>query len=185
MSTSIFTLGHSSHTWERFSELVGSADVGAILDVRSSPRSRFSHFTSPEIRLRLNSIGVSYVYLGDQLGGRPKQGALSYKAMEGVPSFNCGIARALEIAGRCKSALLCSEHDPLSCHRCLLIGRHLHANRLADVRHILRDGKVEPHEETEERLLAQWDRGGDLFRDRDDRLDVAYRLQARKIGVFS
>lgn len=179
----IFTVGHSSSDWLHFKFLLEGADIGAVLDVRSSPRSRFSHFSSPEIRVRLNSIGVSYVYLGDQLGGRPQHEAIGYERIAASAPFRRGIDRALEIAARCNAALLCAEHSPISCHRCLLVGRHLHEQKLADVRHILRDGSIEPHAETEERLLARWDAGCDLFRNRADRLDVAYRLQARKIGM--
>lgn len=53
----------------------------------------------------------------------------------------------------------------------------------AHVVHIQRDGKIEPHEDTEDRLLSKWGDGGDLFRTRKERLEVAYRLQARRLGV--
>lgn len=179
----IYSIGHSSSDWDHFKLLIEGSDIGAVLDVRSNPRSRFAHFSTPGMRLRLNSMGVSYVYLGDQLGGRPQIGATSYNEMAASVSFRCGINRALEIAARCNAAMLCAEHAPLTCHRCLLVGRYLHEHKLADVRHILRDGNIEPHSETEERLLAQWDSGGDLFRNRSDRIEIAYRLQARKIGA--
>jgi hypothetical protein len=52
-----------------------------------------------------------------------------------------------------------------------------------DVRHIHRDGTCEPHRDAEERMLARWGNGGDLFQSREQRLDAAYRLQSRKMGV--
>ncbi len=51
-----------------------------------------------------------------------------------------------------RSVLMCSEHEPLSCHRCLLLGRSFVGQGVA-VRHILRSGQVESHQETEARLL--------------------------------
>ena len=38
----IFSIGHSTHTYERFLDLVRKAGVTAIADVRTSPFSR--HF---------------------------------------------------------------------------------------------------------------------------------------------
>lgn len=131
----------------------------------------------------MNSIGISYLHLGDQLGGRPASGAPDYETMAATAPFLDGIAKVLGVAGRCRPALMCAEHEPLECHRCLLVARHLAERHSATVAHILRDGKIEPHEDTEDRLLSKWGDGGDLFRTRAERLAVAYRLQARKLGV--
>jgi len=97
--------------------------------------------------------------------------------------FRDGIAKVLEIAGRCRPTLVCAEHEPLECHRCLLIARYLVEHNGAHVVHIQRDGQIEPHEDAEDRLLSKWGGGGDLFRTRAERLSAAYRLQAQKLGV--
>ena len=183
MKNTIFSVGHSNLTWDQFRSLIETPDIGVVLDVRSSPSSRLYHFHKNELRYRLNSIGVSYLHLGDQLGGRLASGAPDYETMAATAPFLDGIAQVLEIAGRCRPALLCSEHEPLECHRCLLVARHLVEHQGAHVVHIQRDGKIEPHEYTEDRLLSKWGGGGDLFRTRAERLSAAYRLQARKLGV--
>jgi hypothetical protein len=70
-----------------------------------------------------------------------------------------------------------AEHDPLTCHRALLVGRHLVACG-ADLQHILRDGRVEPQREFEDRLLATARQTeADLFAPRTERLALAYRNQ--------
>jgi hypothetical protein len=77
---------------------------------------------------------------------------------------------------------MCSEHEPLTCHRCLLVGRRL-VERGVGVAHILRDGTIESNEKTEDRLLAltrQTDR--DLFISRADRVVAAYHVQGVKIA---
>ena len=49
-------------------------------------------------------------------------------------------------------ALMCAEKDPIDCHRCILVTPHLRQQGL-EVLHILSDGTVEAHEQTEKRLL--------------------------------
>jgi uncharacterized protein (DUF488 family) len=177
----ILTLGHSTHSWNYFKTLVEASDVGLIIDVRSNPRSRFPHFSMSNLRVRLNGMGVSYLFLGMELGGRPIDPSASYDAMARTPAFQAGIEQVLSVAARCRPALLCSEHDPISCHRCLLVGRQL-VERGTDLRHIMRDGSIVPHEHIEDRLLALSDtKAADLFASRADRLAAAYRLQEARI----
>lgn len=183
MQNTIFSIGHSNLPWEHFRSLLERSDIGVVLDVRSNPRSRLHYFNQHKLRYWLNGIGISYLYLGDQLGGRPASGTINYETMAETVSFAQGIARVLEIAPRCRPVLMCSEHEPLECHRCLLVGRQLVEQCNANVAHILRNGRIEPHKDTEDRLLAKWRVGSDLFQTRAERLNVTYRLQARKLGV--
>jgi uncharacterized protein (DUF488 family) len=183
LTSTVFSLGHSSHSWDNFRALVEQSDLGCVIDVRSAPTSRWVHFRKQELRLRLNQIGISYLHLGDQLGGHPKDEAASYDAMARSAAFAEGVAQVLEIATRCRPALLCSEHDPLQCHRFLLIARHLAEQHEVQIEHILRDGRVEPHKHTEDRLLALHGGTHDLFQDRRERLAYAYEWQARRLGM--
>lgn len=122
------------------------------------------------------------MFLGLELGGRPRGGGLpDYEKMAATPLFAEGFARVEEMAARTRPALLCSEHEPLTCHRCLLVGRRL-VERGVSVAHILRDGTVEPNEVTEDRLLALTRQNeNDLLVTRADRLAAAYRAQGLKI----
>lgn len=178
----ILSLGHSNIGWEEFSYALEQFDIGCIIDVRSSPRSRWSHFCKPDLRVRLNRVGVSYVHLGDALGGMPRSGPTDYGARRETTAFATGIETVLGIAARCTPALLCAERDPLHCHRFLLISRHLHG--LPDVRvsHVRHNGTLESHDEAEERLLAVHKLSGDLLSDRSQRLAEAYARQERKFG---
>lgn len=140
----IFTLGHSSHTWDRFSQLLAQFDVGCVVDVRSRPRSRWANYSHPNFRIRLNEVGVSYLFMGDCLGGQPKSGPVDYCSIAASDEFKSAIDQVVTISKRCRVALVCSEHDPIRCHRFLLISRVL-AARDIEVQHILRDGTVESH----------------------------------------
>jgi uncharacterized protein (DUF488 family) len=77
---------------------------------------------------------------------------------------------------------MCSEHEPLACHRCLLVGRRL-VERGFSVAHILRDGTIEPNEITKDRLLAiTRQTESDLLASRADRIATAYRVQGLRIA---
>lgn len=183
MKNTVFSVGHSSHSWEEFRHLIEQAGVDCIVDVRTSPTSRWTHFRKNELRVRLNRIGVAYLYLGAELGGHSTKGGGSYSEMARSSSFAAGIARVLDVAERCRSSLMCSEHEPLSCHRFLLIARHLVEQHGVSVEHILRDGRIEPHHQTEDRLIALHGGIDDLFQSRPERLSYSYRWQAHRLGM--
>ena len=178
----VMTVGHSNISWDEFAYALDQFDVGCIIDVRSSPRSRWQHFNKPQLRVRLNRVGIAYVHLGDDLGGIPTSGPTDYATRRGTAAFTAAIETVLGTAARCRPALLCSEHDPLQCHRFSLIARHL--NSLPDVRvsHIRHNGTLETHDEAEERLLALHKLSDDLLTDRSERLAEAYARQERKLG---
>jgi uncharacterized protein (DUF488 family) len=150
--TLVFSIGHSNHDWSTFKRLLEIADIGAVADVRSSPASRLPHFNRAALKDRLNATGIAYVFLGVELGGRPQGGCIpDYELMGASPLFAEGIAQVEQIAPRTRLALMCSEHEPLTCHRCLLVGRRL-VERGVTVAHILRGGTIERNEDTEDRL---------------------------------
>lgn len=187
---SILTIGHSRHSLERFFALLEGAGATAVADVRSAPISRFSpHFNKAALAASLGARNIDYVFLGKELGGRPEQkamytqGVADYEKMAASPDFHAGIARLTEEAERSRVAVMCSEADPLDCHRCLLVARALAGNGI-EVGHILRSSAVMPHAEAEDRLLqlANLAEAGLLLGSRDERLAEAYRARARKVA---
>ena len=77
---------------------------------------------------------------------------------------------------------MCGEHEPLTCHRCLLVGRRL-LERGNDLARILRHVTVEPNEVTEERLLTLTRQAdGNLFAPRAERFANACRHQRQRGG---
>jgi hypothetical protein len=102
--------------------------------------------------------------------------------MANSEEFKQGLERVLEGARKYRIALMCSERDPLDCHRCLLVGRAL-AQRGVAVKHLLSDGHVIAQGEIEDWLLRE-SRGqsNDLFAPRDERLAAAYRERSLKIA---
>ena len=188
----ILTIGHSTHRYEDFLALLRQAAVTALVDVRSMPYSRYlPHYNREPLRQRLRDDGLAYVYLGEALGGRParpaffRDGVADFEQMARTEDFAHGLARVIEGAKTYRIALMCAEHDPLDCHRCLLVGRALHDYReeRVAVRHILSDGAIIDHAAIEARLLAMSGRNtSDLFDSPDQRLAAAYRDRAAKVA---
>ena len=70
----VLTIGHSTHPWERFVALLQGAKVNAVADVRTSPYSGHTpHFNRDKLHDELRREGISYVFLGKELGGRPDE----------------------------------------------------------------------------------------------------------------
>ncbi len=189
--TSILTIGHSNHTVEMFLQLLARHHVSALADVRSAPYSRFSpRFNREQLAESLKSLGIEYVYLGWELGGRSndpscyEHGRIRYDRVSRTPSFHEGLKRLVRSAEEYHIALMCAEKEPLHCHRTLLVGHELDKMCGVDVVHILPDGRLEPHVETMNRLLAEFKHlhEEDWFRSRDERILEAIAFQTERVG---
>jgi uncharacterized protein (DUF488 family) len=149
MST-VYTIGHSAHTWEEFAGLLTDHRVDVIVDIRSAPYSRFAPQFDREILQReLTLIGVKYLFLGGELGGRPadpeyydKNGHVLYGRIKSDRAFVRGIERLQRGIAAFRVALLCGEEDPAHCHRRLLVGRVL-AEHGHELIHIRADGRLQ------------------------------------------
>jgi len=160
MTAPIFTIGRSNHGFARFAELLNGAGIETVIDVRSQPVSRWvPHFNRTALESALAALGIGYVFLGRELGGRPadpelrRKGKPDYAAMAQAPSFRSGIERVIEMRNDKRIALMCAERDPADCHRFMLIGRELAAHGRS-VAHILADGTLEDQQSTEERVAT-------------------------------
>jgi len=187
----VLTIGHSTHTIERFIDLLRASGVTAIADVRSSPFSRFNpQFNRDVLSASLREGGISYVFVGKELGARSQDkacyinGQVQYDRLAQTPLFKSGIKRVIKGSEKFTVALMCAEKEPLDCHRTLLVGRALEAQGIG-VAHILPDGAIEPHDDTMLRLL---DIVGlprsDMFKSRAELIDAACRLREQKVAFI-
>src|SRR5207247_926225 len=128
-SARLSSVGHSVLTLDAFLGLLRGAGVTAVADVRSAPYSRrLPQFNRDGLPAALRDAGIEYVFLGEHLGGRPRdrslydtEGRVNYEVVRTTPIFKAGLERLLEGARRFAVAMLCGEEDPLDCHRGLMI----------------------------------------------------------------
>jgi uncharacterized protein (DUF488 family) len=129
----IYTIGHSRAPIERFLELLALPSVDLLVDVRSQPHSRFApQFNRQALARSLACAGVTYHYLGDALGGRPKDpqfrlpdGTVEYGRLGQAPHYRRGLQELYGLAEQARLAIMCAEADFRHCHRYWLISRSL------------------------------------------------------------
>ena len=190
----VLTVGHSNHPPEAFINLLVRHGVDEIIDVRSAPYSRYaSQFNHEGIQRMLDDIGIGYAFLGGELGGRPADrscydadGRVQYDRVAATDTFDDALRRVTRVADENRVALLCTEKEPLECHRTLLVARAL-AERGVTVAHILADGALENHDDAMSRLLDlhKLPPHGDMFRTRADVISEALSRQARKFAYVA
>jgi uncharacterized protein (DUF488 family) len=161
--TKIFTIGHSNLSIEDFIALLQQHKITAVADVRSHPYSRYlPHFNKELLKANLLEAEIKYVFLGRELGARPEDlncyigGKALYEKIAATELFTEGIERVIQGAQKYKIALMCAEKDPITCHRTILVCKHLREFDV-DIEHILNDGNLETHQNLEERLIALHD----------------------------
>jgi len=189
MPEHVYTIGHSTHSTEKLIQLLAGHDVTTVADVRSQPYSRINpQFNRESLRAELRTVGITYVFLGRELGARSEDrgcyiaGQVQYDLLARTALFQEGLMRIAQGVGSHRIALMCAEKDPLTCHRAILVCRHLAVRGIA-AQHILEDGQLESHEDAVMRLLAELDISErDLFRTRDDLIIEAYSRRGQQIA---
>jgi uncharacterized protein (DUF488 family) len=152
METTLFTVGHSNHPLGHFLALLRLHQIEALCDVRTTPYSRHHpQFNQRTLRGAVENEGMVYLYLGQSLGGKPKEPGYPadprarFAMIAATQEFRAGMARLLDEARTRRTAILCAERDPAVCHRSLLVCAHLPAD--VSVRHILADGSLRAPDE--------------------------------------
>lgn len=190
-SQTIYTVGHSNYEADGFVKILHSHSIEVVVDVRSAPYSKYCpQFNKQTIEQVLKSSAIKYLFLGKELGARPKDqncyinGKVSFEKLRETELFKRGIARLLDGIKECNTAVMCSEKDPINCHRAVLISRVL-ANKGVTVKHILNERAILDHAELEEQLLKKFKMEDTLFDNKSSKranLEQAYQKQEKTIS---
>ncbi len=134
----IYTLGTSTRTLDEFLDILKHHGLKQVIDVRSFPKSsRFPHFNQEVLAKALTEAGISYHWLGKELGGYRRGG---YEAYMRTKEFQEGLKRLLSLGQKAPSAIICAERFPWRCHR-RYISQKLEEFGV-EVRHIIEKGKL-------------------------------------------
>ena len=137
----VYTLGHSTRSLQEFIRILKAYGIETVVDVRRFPGSRrHPHFAREILSVELPRNGVKYVWMGDGLGGYRPGG---YQRYMRTREFRDAFRMLVKLAGRSRTAVVCSEALWFRCHRRFL------ADRLAregfKVIHIYDEGRSQPH----------------------------------------
>ena len=145
--TTIFTIGHSNHSFERFVQRLREHHFQTVVDVRLVPYSKWvPHFSKNALQAQLPALGFHYIYLGVPLGGKSSRHRVGYVDTRAndhnrvlAPDFKTAISDVINIATSSKTVLMCAEVNPEKCHRHRLLASAL-VQQSATVVHVLAQG---------------------------------------------
>jgi uncharacterized protein (DUF488 family) len=157
----LYTMGYGSRTIEEFMALLRKHHLALVVDVRTAPYSRFKpEFSKEAFEAALKARGLRYLFLGNELGGQPKDpacytdGKVDYAKLRAQPFFQAGLERVKDTCRQQIGVILvCSEGRPEQCHRTKLIGEALAADGIP-VCHIDEDGRLRTQTEVIDRLTG-------------------------------
>lgn len=151
----IWTIGHSTRSLAEFLELLAANGLEALADVRRYPGSRkYPHFNEAELGESLAANRIEYAPF-KQLGGRRRarkdspntvwrsESFRGYADYMETADFKNAVEQLLELAGRKRTAFMCSEAVWWRCHRAL-VSDYLKATGV-EVEHIINSKKNEIH----------------------------------------
>lgn len=137
----LYTIGHSNHSFEVFLRMLRANAINCIVDVRSNPSSRYVLWANrPTMFMSCHDEGIKYMYGGDVLGGR------SFIPTSD-PVFQEKLGRVVTFSNVLNVAMMCSEADPMKCHRAFKLSAAIHRlHPETIIKHILRDSIVDSRE---------------------------------------
>jgi uncharacterized protein (DUF488 family) len=151
----IWTIGHSTRTFEELLEMLHSFSIELVVDVRHFPGSRkYPQFNKESLEINLPRNNIQYVHL-IALGGRrkvnPYSGNTAWKnsAFRGyadymeTDAFREGVSELANKALQQRTAFMCSEAVWWRCHRSM-ISDYLKVHGWK-VMHIMDVGKAQEH----------------------------------------
>lgn len=154
----VHTIGQGSRDVEMLVAALHRRAITFLCDVRSVPISNHTpEYCRDEFRETLRQYGITYVAMGDSLGGRPKDrnlyrnGFVDYQQLMGAPHFVAGIQRIVDGAAKGhRLAIFCAEGAPERCHRSKAVGHALERRGIRVV-HI----EVDDREADQETVIAR------------------------------
>jgi uncharacterized protein (DUF488 family) len=196
----IYTIGHSTHELDDFLNLLVKNSISCIVDVRSIPFStRVPHFNKEELRQYLETNDIVYLHFPKAFGARHKDpklldetGRVDFEKVRQTDSFREGVDKLYYcVEHGYKVSLMCSEANPLDCHRFSMISYQLVKEGFL-VNHILKDGSVIDNSDLEQRLLDKYSQkisDESLFENGNicaaSLIDLAYKLRNKEIGFIA
>jgi uncharacterized protein (DUF488 family) len=128
----IFTVGHSTRSFDEFVELLRAHGVCVVADVRLIPRSRrWPHFSDDSLAVALPNAGIAY-HPFKSLGGRrrPRKDSINtgwrnesfrgYADFMQTPMFDAALGELMAVAQQMPTTTMCAEAVPWRCHRSMI-----------------------------------------------------------------
>lgn len=191
----VFTIGHSTHSIEEFIHLLIKYKINCVIDVRSVPYSKYNpQFNRESLIIDLKNQDIFYTHFGKEFGARhtspmllDENNQVDFYNVRKTDDFKNGVKRLEDAIERGYIiALMCSEANPLDCHRFSLVSYQL-VREGFEVIHILPDSSIITNEELEHKMIEKYfDRipQSTLFEyvTPEQQREVAYKIIMKKVA---
>ena len=150
IESTIYSIGHGNKKIKDFIDELKSFRIDFLLDIRSKPYSKWNpEFNQAQLKIEIEKHGITYVFVGDILGGLPEdrscynyEGKVVYDLIKEKDFFKEGLKRLTTAnSKRINLAIMCSESKPEECHRSKLIGQELLKKKIS-LKHIVSNKRI-------------------------------------------
>lgn len=153
----LLTFGHGTLTQEELAGLIRAAQIARVVDVRTVPKSRAHPWVwSDKMAIWVPAdAGAEYVWERDLGGFRTPQPSSHHVALRNASfrgyadymeteRFLSALNALVESLAHRKTAIMCSETLWWRCHRRLISDAAVLLHGI-DVRHLMANGRTQPH----------------------------------------
>jgi uncharacterized protein (DUF488 family) len=149
-SGGLYSIGYGNRKIETFVSLLKLYQINLLIDIRSSPFSRFNpSYRKEKLKSILLENKIEYQFLGDTLGGKPSDanmfvnGVLNHELIWNTQTFQSAVETVINLAStEHRVVIMCCELNPDQCHRKTLVGEYV--NRIGkNIYHIDKVGLIQ------------------------------------------
>jgi len=151
MKHSLYSIGYGNRKTENFLALLKVYKIDCLVDIRTKPQSRFNPgYNRGRLQSFLLENGISYLFMGDSLGGMPKDplcyknGEIDYSLVWQMPFYKQGISELIAtVESGLNVCIMCCELNADQCHRKNMVGAYLSSEHDIETRHIDKMGAIQ------------------------------------------
>lgn len=199
MHNTIYTIGYSGINIKDFILILKRYRISCLVDARSVPYSKhFMNFDKDILETILKNNNIKYRNYDKEFGAR--QNNRIFYSEDGYLDFNKFVKSNIFINGIDKIIkgidlgytfiLMCSEKDPIDCHRSIMVAREFHKksynviNILYDKNNIIEYTQSDIENRLLDRYFPEREQGLLFDRDlsRESLIDIAYKRRNIEIG---
>jgi uncharacterized protein (DUF488 family) len=153
----VYTIGHSTRPIAEFAQLLETAKVEVVIDVRSIRRSRTNpQYNAETLPRSLTEFQIAYTPIPELGGRRSRQKSVppqvngywqnrsfhNYADFAMSAEFDVGLRQLLKLSENSSCVLMCAEAVWWRCHRRIIADYLMLHGRV--VLHLMEKGRVEP-----------------------------------------
>lgn len=200
MNNTIYTIGYSGINIKDFILILKYYRISCLVDTRSVPYSKyFMDFDKNILESTLKNNNIKYENYDKEFGAR--QNNINFYSKDGYLDFSKFVKSSIFISGIDKIKkemdlgytfiLMCSEKDPIDCHRSIMVAREFYKKGYNIINILYDKNDIIEYTQTdiENRLLDRYfsERGQGLLFDnmdlsRKSLIDIAYKKRNIEIG---